>query len=118
MKNDIQGSCISVAVPTELYVKLLGHLRRSTAAGAEPTTLVTAILQKYLDDAQTNPPRQSGLAPAPRWSNDWIMFGSPVAPTTVKAQGPGETFTEAQSNDWCIGCGCPSEHLLSSPAAA
>lgn len=113
MRNDIQKSYIPVPVPTELYVSLLDRLNR-LHSGYEPKTMVTSILQKYLDEAQVNPPRQSGMEPALDWSNDWIMFESPPPLTKEKAPRTKKKSKRPSSTDWCIGCGCPSEDLLSS----
>ena len=105
MNSCIQGSCIPVAVPTELYVSLLDHLSRSTMDCDEPTTAVAAILQKYLDDARSNPPISATRASVR--PKDSVTLGSLPAPTKNKT-----LKSTPHSNDWCIGCGCPAEELI------
>ena len=107
MKSCIQESCIPVEVPTELYVRLLDHLSRSTMDCHEPTTAVAAILQKYLDDARTSRPIGRNATPASGRPKDSVTLGLPPAPTKSKA-----LKSIPHSNDWCIGCGCPAEDLI------
>jgi len=113
MENSIQGSCISVPVPTALYVSLLDQLSGAKRDGADPASVVSAILQKYLDDARSDPSRQRRTKPVLDWSEDRLMFGAPPALTAVKSQVSAKKSDPSQGNDWCIGCGCPSEDLLS-----
>ncbi|MBS1228906.1 MAG: hypothetical protein H6R17_2183 [Proteobacteria bacterium] len=98
-------------VPTALYVSLLDQLSGASRDGAEPASVVSAILRKYLDDVRSDPPRQRRTRLALDWSDDRLMFGAPPAPTAVKAQVSAKK--SEPGNDWCIGCGCPSEDLLS-----
>ena len=113
MRNDIQESCIAVPVPTALYVNVVDQMSKAHM-DCKPTTLVTSILQKYLDDARKALPSPSPMKSARDWSNDWIMFGSPPPITKGKTQTSRKKSKTLQSTDWCIGCGCPSEDLLSS----
>ncbi len=115
MKNDVMNSSISVPVPTDLYVSLLDLMSRTTLDGGS-TRMVTAILQKYLDDNTPAPPESAvrAKAAAPEWSDEWITFSAPPAPTKANAAQPGQQAGTAPNTDWAIGCGCPSEDLLSS----
>lgn len=115
MKNDITSSCITVPVPTDLYLRML-DLQGSSNREGGPAQMVSSILQKFLDDAGSNLPGQGSSAKesAPYWSDEWIMFGSPPPRTKVKAPRSVKKSSKPQSADWCIGCACPSEDLLSS----
>ena len=112
MKSDIHGSCVSVLIPTGLYVNLVDQLSKANM-DCEPTKMVTSILEKYLENAQTNQPRQNGMGSETDWSNDWVMFGSPPPPTKDKAPKPRKKSNKHRSTDWCIGSNCPSLDLLS-----
>ena len=115
MKNDVRNSSISVPIPTDLYVSLLDLMSRTNMDGGS-TRMVTAILQKYLEDntLTQSAPSTRAKAAEPEWSDEWIMFSAPPAQTRAKAARPGKKARTAQNNDWAIGCGCPSEDLLSS----
>ena len=108
MNSCIQGSCVPVAVPTELYASLLDHLGKSAMDCDEPSAALTAILRRYLDDARSNPPRGGNAR-----TNDSITLGSPPTPTQTQTQTKNKALKSTpQSNDWCIGCGCPAEDLI------
>ena len=107
MKSGIQGSFISVPVPTELYVSLLDHLSKSTMNCDEPTAALTIVIKKYLDSVSTNPLDRRDAAPALGRLNDSVTQRSPLAPRKSNTLKPA-----AQRNDWCIGCGCPAEELI------
>lgn len=112
MKNDIHASCVEIPVPIDVYVGLLNHLKRNEM-DCGPASLVASIVRRYLDDDTGK--RSSALdEPAPDWSNDWLMFGEPPAVERGKAPGLVKDTETSQDNDWCIGCSCPSEDLLSS----
>jgi hypothetical protein len=115
MKNDVMNSSISVPVPTDLYVSLLDLVSRTHLPGGS-TRMVTAILQKYLDDARQAAPAapSPGGTAAPAWSDEWIMFSAPPAQTAAQASGPDQSTGHGPDTDWAIGCGCPTEDLLSS----
>ena len=112
MKSCIQGSCISVPVPTELYVSLLDHLDKSTMDCDEPTAAVSIVIQKYLDSVRTSRPERRDAASALRRSNDSVTLGSPPAPMKSKVLKPMKQANTPHRNDWCIGCGCPAEDLI------
>lgn len=112
MNSCIQESCIPVALPTELYVSLVDHLSRSKTNSHEPSAAVATIVRKYLDNAQTNPPGCSGAPSVPGQGNDSMTFGAPPSQTKGKALNPAPQSRLRQSNDWCIGCGCPAEDLI------
>lgn len=112
MNSCIQGSCIPVAVPTELYASLLDHLSRSAMDYDEPSAAVTAILRSYLDEARSNPPRCANAALSPGRTNNSIALGSPPVATKDKPPRSAKQPNKSQSNDWCIGCGCPAEDLI------
>ena len=115
MKNDIQDSCIEIPVPIDLYVALLDRLRKLDTDCA-PATMVTSIVQEYLDGAPAARHPGSGKlgAPVPDWSDDWIMFGTPPAVAKTKAPKPRKNPARPEGGDWCIGCACPSDDLVSS----
>lgn len=113
MNSFIQGSCIPVALPTALYVSLVDYLSRSKTNCHEPSAAVATIVRKYLDDAQTNPPGCSGAPSAPVRTNDSMTFGAPPSLTKDKALKPAPQSRQRHRNDWCIGCGCPAEELIS-----
>ncbi len=114
MKNDIQGSCVEIPVPIDMYVALLEQLRKQHM-DCGPDRLVASIIQKYLDgnSAEHLQQRSKIRPPAPEWTNDWIMFGEPPAMAESEAPGSCTNPEKQRSNDWCIGCGCPSEDLAS-----
>jgi hypothetical protein len=107
MKSCIQGSFISVPVPTELYVSLLDQLSKSAMDCDEPTAALTIVIKKYLDSARANRADQGDATPALGRLNDSITQRSPLTSRKSNTQktAPGR-------NDWCIGCGCPAEELI------
>ncbi len=114
MKNDIQDSCVEIPVLIDMYVALLDQLRKQHM-DCGPDRLVASIIQKYLDgnSAEHLQQRSEIKPPEPDWTNDWIMFGEPPAMAESEAPGSGTNPEKQQRNDWCIGCGCPSEDLAS-----
>jgi hypothetical protein len=100
VKNDIQGLCVDIPIPLDLYIGLINRLRK---------------LEFDLHDTKVNSGQQSSNATesARDWSNDRIVFGAPTAIAEGKAPRSGKNSTMPLNNDWCIGCGCPSEDLLS-----
>ena len=112
MNSCIQGSSIPVPIPTELYVSLLDYLSRSKTNCDEPATAVTTIIRKYLDDAQPNPPPGNNAASAFVQPNGAITLGAAVTAEPGKGARSTKRPNQPQSNDWCIGCGCPAEELI------
>jgi hypothetical protein len=112
MKIDIHKSYVSVPLPTGLYVNLVDQMSKANM-DCEPASMVTSILQKYLDNAQTKLPGQNSMESATDWSNDWIMYGSPPPLTKDNAPKFKKKSKKRSSTDWCIGSNCPSLDLLS-----
>lgn len=102
MRNDVQAlRCADIPIPLDVYIGLINRLKK---------------LELDLHDAGVNSRQQSLKATesALDWSKERIMFGAPTAVAEGEAPRSDKNSRMPQNNDWCIGCGCPSEDLLSS----
>ena len=115
MKQDLTGSSISVPIPTELYVALLGTLR-ARGNRMDPVATIVAFIRKQLAETKTDgSPEVAESTVGDEWSDDWISFQSPPCAdrtTQTASTSKNSGIGQGDHSGWCIGCGCPSPEIM------